>query len=329
MFSCPLLLIKCPFASRRQRQRLSMLMCVALSSALACGEEVSNIFALPPPGDAVVGQLGSVVVGGHETLVDVSRANKHGFDAMVAANAGIDPWVPEHGAEVVLPGLHVLPDAPRQGIVVNVAEKRLYYYPRDKHGRVSSVEVYAVSVGRGDWQTPLRTTRVVAKVKNPAWYPPESVRAEHAARGDMLPTVVPPGPDNPLGQYVIKLTLPSYYIHGTNRENDIGMQVTHGCIRMYPADIERLANAVPKGTPVTIINQPYKAGWKDGVLYLEVHPSLDGAGGKADLSARSLSNTLARSRKGNPDVAIHWGEVWRVRATEQGIPLAVGERQQI
>lgn len=302
-----------------------MVVCLLLPAVpLLAQEAVGNIYALPPGGDGVVGQIETVVVSADETLVDVGRANGHGFDALVAANPAVDPWLPEHGAEVVLPALHVLPDAPRRGIVVNVAEKRLYYYPGDNG---NTVEVYAVSVGRGDWKTPLKTTRVTGMVKNPSWFPPESVKAEHAARGDILPTVVPPGPDNPLGQYVIRLGMPSYYIHGTNRENGIGMQVTHGCIRMYPADIERLANAVPKGAPVYIINQRYKVGWKEGVLYLEVHPALDGPGGQEDLNSPSLSKTLARVKEQNPEATIDWGEVWRVRADEQGIPLPVGGLQ--
>ena len=142
--------------------------------------------------------------------------------------------------------------------------------------------------------------------------------------GDPLPRVVPAGPDNPLGQYILQLAIPSYFIHGTNRENGIGMQVTHGCIRMYPVDIEHLAHKVKNGTKVYIVNQRYKAGWQDGVLYLEVHPPLEGAAGDIDKTSRSITTTLAEAKKAEPGVVINWDEVWRVQALESGLPMPVG-----
>jgi L,D-transpeptidase ErfK/SrfK len=161
---------------------------------------------------------------------------------------------------------------------VNVAELRLYYFPadaadaRDEGSR--RIVTYPISIGQMDWSTPLGTTQVTGKVANPSWYPPQSIRDEHAARDDILPPIVPPGPDNPLGKHALRLALPSYLIHGTNMPSGIGMRVTHGCIRMFPWDIEVLYKVVPIGTPVTIVNQPYKLGWTTEGLYLEAHPPL-------------------------------------------------------
>jgi L,D-transpeptidase ErfK/SrfK len=295
-----------------------------ISAALDVQAERINRFTLEPEAGDVVGQLQRVTAADEDTLLDIGRAHMYGYDAVRAANPDVDAWVPGDGTTVTLPGQHVLPAAPRQGIVINVSEKRLYYYPPVARGQVPVVEVYAISIGRGDWSTPLEVTKVTGRVKDPAWFPPASVRAEHAARGEPLPSRVPPGPDNPLGQYILQLGIPSYFIHGTNRENGIGMQVTHGCIRMFPDDIEHLAHEVKTGTQVYIVNQRYKAGWKDGVLYLEVHPPLDGANGNVDKNSRSITTTLAEVKKAAPNAVIDWSEVWRVQALENGLPTPVG-----
>ena len=289
-------------------------------------QERPNRFILDPGVGDVVGQLQVVKAGREDTLLDIGRIYMYGYDAVRAANPEVDAWVPKEGAAVTLPGQHVLPAAPRKGIVINVSEKRLYYYPPVVRGQSPVVEVYAISVGRGDWSTPLEVTKITGRVKDPVWFPPASVRAEHEARGDPLPKRVPAGPDNPLGQYILRLGIPSYFIHGTNRENGIGMQVTHGCIRMYPADIERLVQNAKNGTPVYIVNQRYKAGWQDGVLYLEVHPPLDGLDGDIDQTSRSLTATLAEAKQVAPNAVIDWGEVWRVQALENGLPVPVGHR---
>ncbi len=301
-----------------------MLLSVVLLAGPARAMERLHIFALAPDAGDVVGEVQQVTISDQETLIDVGRVYMFGYDALRAANPQIDAWAPQVGEVVTLPAQHVLPAAPRKGIVINVSEKRLYYYPPAARGQTPTVEVYPISVGRGDWSTPLEVTKVTGRAKNPDWYPPESVREEHAARGDILPTRVPAGPDNPLGQYILRLGIPSYFIHGTNRENGIGMQVTHGCIRMYPADIESLALRVKNDTPVYIINQRYKAGWKEGVLYLEVHPPLEGSAGAVDQTSRTITTTLAEAKKKVPDAVIDWDEVWRVQALQRGLPTPVG-----
>ena len=224
--------------------------------------------------DDVIGQLADTRVASGDTLLDIARRHDLGQDEILLANPDVDRWLPGVGTAVLLPNRHILPKATRTGLILNVPEMRLYYFPKPGLGQSPVVVTHPVSVGRMDWKTPLGTTQVAAKQKNPAWYPPRSLRQEAAARGETLPDVVRPGPDNPLGRYAIRLGIPGYLIHSTNKPYGVGMRVTHGCVRMYPEDIEPLFDGVPPGMPVQIINQPIKVGWLDGTLYLEVHPPL-------------------------------------------------------
>lgn len=231
-------------------------------------------------GDRVVassaGDTVSITVDHDQTLLDVARHFNLGQTEIVTLNPKLDRWLIKQGTVVRLPNRRILPDTPHEGITLNIAEYRMYYYPAHQPGTVRS---YAHGIGRQDWQTPLGKTSVAKKVKDPAWHPPESIRREHAANGDPLPAIVPPGPNNPLGAYALHLNLPGEYrIHGTDVDKiyGIGMQITHGCVRMYPEDIEALYNSVPIGTPVYIVKQPIKVGWLNNTLYIEAHPDLEG-----------------------------------------------------
>ena len=237
----------------------------------------AEIYELPPEGYDVVGAVATVIAREEDTLIDIARRNGLGYHDIVRANPGVNIWVPGEGTEVVLPTRFVLPPGPRRGVVLNLAEYRLYYYPDPVEGEPAYVMTYPISIGRMDWETPLGSTSVVSKVTNPSWYPPQSVREEHAADGRPLPRVVPPGPDNPLGKYAMRLGLPGYLIHSTNRPAGVGMRVTHGCIRMFPEDIEYLFPNVSVNTPVRIINAPVKIGWFGDELVMEVHPVLEAA----------------------------------------------------
>ncbi|HEY5810212.1 MAG TPA: L,D-transpeptidase family protein, partial [Povalibacter sp.] len=238
--------------------------------------------------DTVLGETQATVAKHEDTLLDMGRTYSVGYEEIVAANPGVDPWLPGEGTQVLIPSRYILPDAPREGIIVSLAEHRLYYFPKAKAGEVPTVVTYPISVGRMDWKTPLGLTRIVDKRVNPIWYPPESVRKEHADDGRPLPKAVPAGPDNPLGQFAMRLGIPggAYLIHGTNRPAGVGMQVTHGCIRMYPEDIEQFFKMVPVNTPVRIVHQPYKMGWKGQELYMEVHTPLEG---QEEADVRSLT----------------------------------------
>src|ERR1044071_9171094 len=236
-------------------------------------------YTLPVGDDTVIGEVQYVVAQHEDTLLDLGRRYGVGYEEIVAANPGVDAWLPGEGTRVLIPSRYILPEEPHEGLIVSLAEHRLWYFPRAKAGAAPVVMTYPISIGKMDWKTPLGMTRIVNKREKPIWYPPESVRKEHAADGRPLPKAVPPGPDNPLGEYAMRLGIPggAYLIHGTNRPAGVGMQVTHGCIRMYPEDIEPFFKMVPVSTQVRIIKQPYKMGWKGNDLYIEVHAPTDDA----------------------------------------------------
>jgi L,D-transpeptidase ErfK/SrfK len=175
----------------------------------------------------------------------------------------------------VLPTQFVLPDAPREGLVVNLAQLRVFYFPKRKPGELQTVITHPIGIGKVGWSTPEGTTKIVGKMKNPAWFPPSSVRKEHAEAGDPLPRRVPAGPDNPLGAHLMKLGWPSYLIHGTNKPYGVGMRSSHGCMRFYPEDIAQLYDAVPIGTKVQVVNQPVVFGWRGDSLHVQVFPLLE------------------------------------------------------
>jgi L,D-transpeptidase ErfK/SrfK len=235
----------------------------------------AEMYDLPPDGTDVVGAVTIAIARNEDTLLDIARRHGLGYEDIVRANPDVDTWLPGEGTEVVLPTRYVLPPGPRRGVVLNLAEYRLYYYPEPKPGEPAVVMTYPISIGRMDWETPLGRTSIISKVRNPSWYPPDSIRDEHAAAGDPLPRIVPPGPNNPLGEYAMRLGLPGYLIHGTNRPAGVGMRVTHGCIRMFPEDIDYLFGRVDVKTPVRIINEPVKVGWNGNELMVEVHRTLD------------------------------------------------------
>ena len=247
----------------------------ALIIAFATSVANSATYELPPEGSDVIGAISTVTTAFDDTLIDIARRHDIGYQDIVRANPHVNVWVPGEGAEVILPTRYVLPAGPRRGIVLNIAEYRLYYFPEPLDDEPAVVMTYPISIGRMDWETPLGITKVISKVVNPSWYPPQSVRAEHAAQGRPLASIVPPGPDNPLGDRAMRLGLPGYLIHGTNRPAGVGMRVTHGCLRMFPEDIRYLFDLIAVDTPVRIINEPLKIGWLDDVLVLEVHPILE------------------------------------------------------
>lgn len=237
----------------------------------------AEIYDLPPDGYDVIGAVSTTVARYEDTLVEIARRHGLGYHDIVKANPDVDVWLPGEGTRIVLPTRFVLPPGPREGLVLNLAEYRMYYYPETAPGETPVVMTYPMSIGRQDWETPIGITRIIAKAVNPTWYPPQSVREEHAAEGRPLPSVVPPGPDNPLGAFAMRLSLPGYLIHSTNRPAGVGMRVTHGCIRMFPEDIEFLFSKVDLKTKVRIINEPIKLGWSGDELVIEVHPVLEAA----------------------------------------------------
>jgi L,D-transpeptidase ErfK/SrfK len=296
----------------------SLLLFGQLSSAVAA------TYTIPETG-SVLGQVQVVVAKHEDTLLDMGRRYSVGYEEIVAANPGVDPWLPGEGTQVVIPSRYILPDAPRQGIVVSLAEHRLYYFPAPKPNETPVVVTYPISVGKMDWKTPLGLTRITDKRTKPIWYPPESVRKEHAADGRPLPKAVPAGPDNPLGDYAMRLGIPggAYLIHGTNNPRGVGMQVTHGCIRMYPEDIEQFFKMVAVNTPVRIIHQPYKMGWDGNELYMEVHAPLEGSQEQDIHSLTQITRLLVTATQDRPSGVIDWARAEQTFSRATGIPEPV------
>lgn len=232
-------------------------------------------YPMPPADVDLIGDTANVAARAEDTLLDIAREHDLGQDEILLANPEVDRWLPGEGAEVVIPGRFILPRAERKGVVLNLPEMRLYYFYEQGPDKEPLVATYPVSVGRMDWNTPLGTARIERKDRDPAWYPPESIKLEAIAKGEPLPDVVPAGPDNPLGRYALRLSIPGYLIHSTNKPYGVGMRVTHGCVRMYPEDIEEFFTIVPVKTGVELVNQPVKLGWQGKTLYLEVHPPME------------------------------------------------------
>jgi len=274
----------------------------------------------------VVGRLQLVRARSDDTFVDIARSYGLGFDELVLANPDVDPWLPGEGTPVILPTRFVLPAAPREGLVLNVASKRLFYYPPAGDDEPRAVETFPIGIGRTGWETPTGETEVVSKARDPVWFVPASIRKEHAEAGDPLPAQVPPGPDNPLGKRVLGLGVPGYLIHGTNKPAGVGMRVSHGCVRLFPEDIDYLYEELAIGTPVRIVNQPYLVAWQQGELLLEAHPPLeederDWQAALPDMARAAVVDAEAASKYSLPVVDAQ--RVSEVADEHRGLPVSI------
>lgn len=297
---------------------VSWLIAGALASACAplSGSTAQTARVFPN----IIGELTYHVTVEEDTFVDLARHYNLGFTELVAANQGIDHWVPGKDVQLLLPTAHILPSAERKGIVINLAEQRLYYFREDKR----IIETAPIGIGSDGFKTPLGSTQVLRKRAKPTWYVPKSIRA----REPDLPAIVPPGPDNPLGEYAFYLGWQAYLIHGTNRPFGVGRRTSHGCIRMYPEDVERLYKMVPIGTQVTVVDQPYKMAWFGGELYLEVHPTqaqadeLEDEGKFTPANHPELGTTLVETAAKDAD-RLDWAVVRQAVAQRRGVPVPV------
>lgn len=289
---------------------------------LAAAMSLTSMAAHGAPTDDVIGLPSLYVTVAKDTLLDVARSYDLGYVEIRAANPGIDPWLPGAGKTLKLPTQHVLPDAPHRGIVINLPELRLYYFPAQ-----GAPVSFPIGIGGEGKETPVGHTRVIAKRVHPTWIPTKS---EHEENPD-LPAVVPPGPDNPMGDYALYLGWQGYAIHGTDRPYSIGRRDSHGCIRLYPEDIEKLFHLVAVGTPVAVVDQPAKAGWTGGMLYLEIHPKLSDADslesqGKPRSSDPIDAEAVVLKAAGEEADDLDWHRIGLAERQRSGIAVPVMRR---
>jgi L,D-transpeptidase ErfK/SrfK len=278
-------------------------------------------------GSDLVGYVQKTVVGKEDTLPDIARRFDVGYEEILMANPGVDPWLPGVGREVVVPTQFVLPAAPHEGVVVNVAAMRIFYYPPHKKGEPQIVFTHPIGIGKAGWKTPEGTAKIISRVKDPVWVVPKSVRNEHAEDGEKLPAQVPAGPDNPLGAYEFRLNWPSYLIHGTNKPYGVGMRSSHGCIRLYPEDIAVFFDLIPIGTKVTVVNQPYVFGWRDGTLYLQAYTVMEDDSRDWNKNRQALLTKLLnpklQKKIGDHDNEIDWQRIGDLAHTPRAVPVPI------
>ncbi len=283
-------------------------------------------FVLDPAHDTV-GLIQKTIATPDDTLPDIARRFNLGYEEIVRANPDVDPWLPGAGREIVLPTRFILPNAPREGIVINVPAMRVFYYPAHGESEPASVFTYPIGVGRVGWATPEGTTKIVKRTLEPTWTVPPSILKEHLEMGDELPPVVPPGPDNPLGRHSFTLGWVGYLIHGTNKPYGVGMRSSHGCIRLYPEDIEHLFDAVPKGTQVRVVNQPLLFGRSgDDVLMQSLGPLEDDTRDWGNGGRKLMEKALPPSVRGllkEKALTIDWEHAHALSVDARGVPVSV------
>jgi L,D-transpeptidase ErfK/SrfK len=287
----------------------------------------THAFEIEPTTD-IVGVVQKTQATKEDTLTDIARRFNVGYEEIVRANPGVDPWLPGEGKEIVIPSQFVLPNAPREGIVINAAAMRLFYYPKAKKGEKQFVHTYPIGIGKVGWKTPQGSTKIVRRQKDPVWRPTASIIKEHLKeRGEKLETVVKAGPDNPLGRHAFYLGWPTYLIHGTNKPAGVGLRSSHGCIRLYPEDIAALFESAPIGTTVSVVNQPFVFGWHDGALHIQAFDVLeddprDWKKAQAKLLNKAMAERIQKELQARKE-KIDWDAVAKLSQDPRGIPVSV------
>ena len=276
----------------------------------------------------IVGVVQKTQATKDDTLTDIARRFNVGYEEIVRANPDVDPWLPGEGRDIVIPSQFILPNAPREGIVINAAAMRLFYYPKVKKGEQQVVHTYPIGIGKVGWKTPEGVTKIVRRQKDPVWRPTASIIKEHLKeRGEKLETVVKAGPENPLGRHAFYLGWPTYMIHGTNKPAGVGLRSSHGCIRLYPEDIAQLFELAPIGTQVRVVNQPYVFGWHDGALHIQAFDVLeddkrDWKKAQAKLLNKAMAERIKTELAARKE-KIDWDAVAKLSEQPRGIPVSI------
>jgi len=268
---------------------------------------------------SVFGQVAEIEVNENDSLPLIARHYGLGYDEITLANPNIDPWLPQPGGTAKLPLKFILPSSQKKGLVLNLAAKRLFYFPENN---ASKVLTFPIGIGRDGWRTPTGTTSVIAKKQHPNWVVPKSIRLEHKKKGDPLPRVVPAGPKNPLGDYAIRLGIPGYLIHGTNKPYGVGMAISHGCVRLYPEDIALLFKQIKIRSKVKLIQQPLLIGREKNELYVQVYPSTHISKKHYRKLQKNFKKKLKKIEQSSTR-QINWDKVDEVLKQKNGITTAI------
>jgi len=279
------------------------------------------VFSLPYKNNNVIGKLQTITVHRGDDITSLGQQYSIGYLEFLESNPSVDLQRLYSGEKLTLPTKYILPPVPKRGIVINLAELRMYYYCKN----TDAVYIFPIGIGRSHTPTPLMRSKIIAKYKDPVWVPTKNTHKEALELGIMLPKRVLPGPQNPLGKYSIRLSHNTYLIHGTNRPDGVGIRSSGGCIRMYPDDVEQLFHLVHVGTPVNIIDQPFKTAWKNNVLYLESHVPVEFKRKKATDQLEPLVDAL-KSEIDTWHAKIDWRQAVNAAEQQVGVPRPIGRR---
>lgn len=282
----------------------------------------ATAYTIPPANESLIGQLQYSTANADDNVLSIQKRYDVGYNAIEHVNPHLDPSKTfPSGATVVVPTQHLLPNQPREGIVINLPEMRMYYYPAGTH----EVLTYPIGIGKIGKTIPITKTAITRKVENPIWIPPADIREYNLKQGIVLPSVMPAGPDNPLGPYAIYMGVPTYLIHSTIFPESVGKRASFGCIRMYESDIKDFFPSVKGGIPVAIINSPVKTGWQDNRLYIEAHDPLVEHDHEYESSLSGMVHMVYSASENQPTL-VNWQLISYLAQERDGIPHEVGTR---
>ncbi len=296
--------------------KVNFILCASLM--VLSSQAFATAYTIPANDESIIGSIQSGFVKSGDSAATIAQAYDIGFNEIQNANPEIDMNHRfSNSREVVIPTQHLLPNAPRKGIVINLPEMRMYYYEGKE------VHTYPIGIGKTGKTIPVTTAKVTYKKENPFWYPPQDIREFNLAQGVILPRVLPPGPDNPLGTYAIYMTVPTYLIHSTIFPESVGRRASFGCIRMYENDIESFFPTVKRGVPIEILNSPVKVGWQNKYLYMEAHTPLEESKADFDATLPGMVHKIVENTSTKPTL-VDWQEVSFIAQAKDGVPHEVG-----
>ncbi len=294
---------------------------ITVSTLLPVSNGLAKNFSLPAANESLLGEVQYISTTAGDTTTSISQRYNLGLNSIVEANPGVSERAYfANGTPLKIATQFMLPPGPRHGIVINLPEMRLYYYPEG----TNEVMTFPVGIGRIGKTIPIKNTSVARKIVNPNWTPPEDIRKFNEEQGIQLPKVMPPGPDNPLGPYAIYLRIPTYLIHSTIFPESIGRRASFGCIRMNESDIKQFFPIVTPGTPVLIMDMPYKVAWNDNQLYLEAHAPLEERADEESSNMRGIVKSIKANLSRNEVTLVDWQLVAYLAEQPDGIPHEIG-----